>query len=45
MVKDHYTALGIAPDADQEVIKAAFRALAKKYHPDTSGPAKVRFPE
>jgi curved DNA-binding protein CbpA len=48
MVKDHYTALGIAPDADQEVIKAAFRALAKKYHPDTAadpGPAKVLFPE
>ena len=36
MVKDHYAALGIAPDADQEVIKAAFRALAKKYHPDTA---------
>ena len=47
-MKDHYTALGIAPDADQEVIKAAFRALAKKYHPDTAadpGAAKVRFPE
>jgi curved DNA-binding protein CbpA len=47
-LKDHYTALGIAPDADQEVIKAAFRALAKKYHPDTAadpGAAKVRFPE
>ena len=48
MVKDHYAALGIAPDADQEVIKAAFRALAKKYHPDTAadtGTAKARFPE
>ena len=48
MVKDHYAALGIAPDADQEVIKAAFRALAKKYHPDTAadpGVAKVGFPE
>ena len=47
-MKDHYTALGIAPDADQEVIKAAFRALAKKYHPDTAadpGAAKVRFSE
>jgi curved DNA-binding protein CbpA len=48
MVKDHYAALGIAPDADQEVIKAAFRARAKKYHPDTAadtGAAKARFPE
>ena len=48
MVKDYYAALGIASDADQEVIKAAFRALAKKYHPDTAadpGAAKARFPE
>src|SRR5262249_50907613 len=44
MVKDHYAALGIAPDADQEVIKAAFRTLAKKYHPDTAA-AKAHFPE
>ena len=48
MVKDHYAALGIASDADQEVIKAAFRALAKNCHPDTTadpGAAQVRFPE
>ncbi|WP_373503916.1 DnaJ domain-containing protein [Aestuariivirga sp.] len=32
---DHYTALGVDPTADQDVIAAAFRALAKKYHPDT----------
>ena len=32
---DHYAALGIDPTADQEVITAAYRALAKKYHPDT----------
>ena len=32
---DHYAALGIDPSADQEVIGAAYRALAKKYHPDT----------
>lgn len=32
---DHYAALGIDPTADQEVIAAAYRALAKKYHPDT----------
>lgn len=32
---DYYAALGIDPTADQEVIAAAYRALAKKYHPDT----------
>jgi molecular chaperone DnaJ len=33
---DHYAALGVAKDADPEVIRAAYRVLAKKYHPDTS---------
>ena len=32
---DHYAALGIAPSADEEVIAAAYRALAKKFHPDS----------
>ncbi len=32
---DHYAALGISPQADQDVIAAAYRALLKKYHPDT----------
>jgi curved DNA-binding protein CbpA len=48
VLRDHYAALGIAPDADHEVIKAAFRALAKKYHPDTAAnplAAKARFRE
>lgn len=36
---DHYAALGIDPGADQEVITAAYRALAKKYHPDTGATA------
>lgn len=35
MTKDHYDILGISPSADDEVIAAAYRALAKKYHPDT----------
>ena len=35
---DHYATLGIDPTADQEVITAAYRALAKKYHPDTGAP-------
>jgi curved DNA-binding protein CbpA len=31
---DPYKVLQVAPSADQEVVDAAFRALAKKYHPD-----------
>ncbi|MFM8746016.1 MAG: J domain-containing protein [Aestuariivirga sp.] len=36
---DHYAVLGIDPSADQEVITAAYRVLAKKYHPDTGSTA------
>lgn len=32
---DYYDVLGVAPDADPEVVRAAYRALAKKYHPDS----------
>jgi curved DNA-binding protein CbpA len=31
---DHYATLGVLPDADPVVIKAAYRALAQTYHPD-----------
>lgn len=31
---DAYRVLQIAPSAEQEVVQAAFRALAHKYHPD-----------
>jgi curved DNA-binding protein CbpA len=31
---DPYAVLQVLPNADQEVIDAAFRALARKYHPD-----------
>ena len=31
---DHYATLKIAPDADIEVVKAAYKALMLKYHPD-----------
>ena len=34
--KDYYQVLGVAPDADEKAIKAAFRRLARKYHPDVS---------
>lgn len=32
-----YSVLGVAPEAPDAVIKAAYRALAKQYHPDSSG--------
>lgn len=32
-----YSVLGVAPDAPAAVIKAAYRALAKQYHPDGQG--------
>jgi hypothetical protein len=37
--KDLYAVLGVLPDAEQEVIRAVYLALAKKYHPDSSGNA------
>jgi DnaJ-class molecular chaperone len=35
----HYEVLGVAPRASLAVIKAAHRALARKYHPDLGGDA------
>jgi curved DNA-binding protein len=32
--KDYYAALGVAPDAEAETIKKAYRKLAREYHPD-----------
>ena len=32
--KDHYKTLQVDPEADPEVIKAAYKALARKLHPD-----------
>ena len=45
--KDYYRTLGVDPAATAEVIHAAYRKLAKKYHPDVSkDPASVtRFAE
>ncbi|WP_067515641.1 curved DNA-binding protein [Endozoicomonas ascidiicola] len=34
--KDYYKILGVDPDADKKTIKAAYRKLARKYHPDVS---------
>ena len=35
--ENYYAILGIRIDADEVVIAAAYRALAKKHHPDTGG--------
>ena len=34
--KDYYKILGVDADADGKAIKAAYRRLARKYHPDVS---------
>jgi curved DNA-binding protein CbpA len=41
---DYYVVLGIAEDADDERIRSAFRALARRYHPDVgTGSSPVEF--
>ena len=44
MSTDFYAVLGIVPTASEDVIKAVYRALAKKHHPDAGGDAN-RFRE
>ena len=34
--RDHYKVLQVDPEADPEVIQAAFRRLAQKFHPDVA---------
>ena len=34
--RDYYKVLGVSRDADDAALKKAYRALAKKYHPDTN---------
>ena len=34
--RDYYEVLGVSRDADDGALKKAYRALAKKYHPDTN---------
>lgn len=33
---DYYKVLGVLPNAGEKEIKAAYRKLSKKYHPDTA---------
>jgi len=39
---DYYAVLQVHPDADDEVIAAAYRQLIKKYHPDVAGDDPLR---
>jgi curved DNA-binding protein CbpA len=39
---DYYVVLQVDPSAEPEVVRAAYRALAQKYHPDVDGGAAER---
>jgi hypothetical protein len=39
---DYYATLQVHPEADQEVIDAAYRQLMRKYHPDMAGSDTAR---
>lgn len=35
-ISDYYAILGVRPNSDDVVVQAAYRALIRKYHPDTN---------
>jgi curved DNA-binding protein CbpA len=39
---DAYSVLGVLPGADDEAIAIAYRALARRYHPDVAGESGTR---
>ena len=42
---DYYAILGLSPQAEESVIKAAYRALSQKYHPDKNEGDSLRMQE
>jgi len=43
--KDHYATLGVRISAEPEVIKGAYNAMARKYHPDVNSAGAARMKE
>ncbi len=43
--KDYYKILGVSKTADYKAVKAAYRRLARKYHPDVNKGSAERFKE
>jgi len=41
MMQNHYEILGVSPNSETEVITAAYRAMMRKYHPDTNKSASA----